>query len=244
MLALVALATAVAAFVKGSIGFGFPTLGTPLLSLLVDVKTAFLVLIVPNVVMDGLQFVRCGAPRATVRRMAPLVAFGAVGMVVGTHLLAALASRTVMLILGGFILLFVGLNVTRLAPRLPPRWEGWASPVAGFVAGVVGGITNVPGTPLVLYFHALGLTKQEFVSAVAFTFVLYKLVQLAAVTWYGLMTAALMVGSLLLTVAALAGFAVGLRVQDRLEPRAFNRVVLAFLALLGTWLVLRNLTAS
>jgi uncharacterized membrane protein YfcA len=55
------------------------------------------------------------------------------------------------------------------------------------------------------------------------------------------MTAALMVGSLLLTAAALAGFAVGLRVQDRLEPRTFNRAVLGFLSLLGIWLLVRSL---
>jgi uncharacterized protein len=241
MLALVALAVAGSAFVKGAIGFGFPTLGTPLLSLLVDVKTAFLVLIVPNIVMDGLQFLRSGAPRATMRRMRSVVALGAVGMVVGTHLLAVLDSRTVMLILGGFILLFVALSLTPFTPRLPPHWEPWASPVAGFVAGVVGGITNVPGTPLVIYFHALGLSKTDFVSAVAFTFVLYKLVQLAAVSWYGLMSGALWLGSLALTGAALAGFAVGLRVQDRLEPRVFNRAVLVFLSLLGLWIVLRSI---
>jgi hypothetical protein len=35
MSVLVALAVAAAAFVKGAIGFGFPTLGTPLLTLLV-----------------------------------------------------------------------------------------------------------------------------------------------------------------------------------------------------------------
>jgi uncharacterized protein len=241
MLALVALATAVSAFVKGAIGFGFPAIGTPLLSLLLDVKTAYLVLIVPNIVMDGVQLVRGGAPLPIVRRMLPVVVFGAVGMVAGTHLLAVLTSRTVMLILGGFVLLFVALNVTRLAPRLPPRWEWWASPVAGLVSGVVGGITNVPGTPLVIYFHALGLPKQDFVRAVAFTFVLAKVAQLAAVTWYGLMTGTLVVGSLLLTLAALVGFAVGLRVQDRLEPRAFNLAVLGFLTLLGIWLLSRNL---
>jgi uncharacterized membrane protein YfcA len=241
MLPLVALAVVASAFVKGAIGFGFPTLGTPLLSLVVDVKTAFLVLIVPNIVMDGLQFARSGAPRATVRRMGPLVVVGAVGMVAGTHLLAVLPSRTVMLILGGFVLLFVVLSVARLSPRLPAGWEPWASPVVGFVAGVVGGLTNVPGTPLVLYFHALGLGKREFVSAVGFTFVLYKLVQLAAVSWYGLMTWALLGGSLLLTLAALAGFAVGLRVQDRLAPAAFNRAVLVFLGGLGAWLVVRSL---
>jgi hypothetical protein len=240
VLPLLALAVAVAAFVKGAIGFGFPTLGTPLLALIVDVKTAFLVLIVPNIVMDGIQLVRAGAPGATARRLGPLVAFGAVGMVLGTHLLASLASSTVMRILGGFILAFVVLSVTRLSPRVPPRWEPWASPVAGFVAGVVGGITNVPGTPLVLYFYALGFGKREFVSAVAFSFVLYKLVQLGAVSWYGLMSWPLLGWSVVLTGAALGAFAVGLRVQDRLEARTFNRVVLLFLAALGGWLVIRS----
>ena len=238
---LLALAVAAAAFVKGAIGFGFPTLGTPLLTLLIDVKTAFLVLIIPNIVMDGIQFVRRGAPRETVRRMASMVVFGAIGTVIGTRLLVALSSRTVMLILGGFILTFVVLNVTQLSPRLPAGWEPWASPVAGFVAGVVGGITNVPGTPLVLYFYALGMSKHEFVSAVAFTFVLYKVVQLGAVTWYGLMTWTILGWSLLLTLAALVGFGLGLRVQDRLSPVTFNRAVLVFLALLGCWIVLRSL---
>jgi uncharacterized membrane protein YfcA len=240
VLPLLALAVALAAFVKGAIGFGFPTLGTPLLALIVDVKTAFLVLIVPNIVMDGIQLVRAGAPAATARRLASLVVFGAAGMVLGTHLLASLASSTVMLILGAFILAFVALSVTRLSPRVPPRWEPWASPVVGFVAGVVGGVTNVPGTPLVLYFYALGLGKHEFVSAVAFSFVLYKLVQLGAVSWYGLMSWSLMGWSVVLTGAALGGFAVGLRVQDRLEPQTFNRAVLAFLAALGGWLVIRS----
>jgi uncharacterized protein len=238
---LLALAVAAAAFVKGAIGFGFPTLGTPLLTLLVDVKTAFLVLIIPNIVMDGIQFARRGAPRATIRRMASLVVFGAIGTVLGTRLLVAMSSRTVMLVLGGFILAFVALNVMRLSPRLPAGWEPWASPVAGFVTGVVGGITNVPGTPLVLYFYALGLSKHEFVSAVAFTFVLYKIVQLGAVTWYGLMTWTVLGWSLLLTLAALAGFGVGLRVQDRLSPATFNRAILVFLAVLGCWLVVRSL---
>ena len=240
MAALVALAVAAAAFVKGAIGFGFPTLGTPLLTLLVDVKTAFLVLIVPNIVMDGIQFARAGAPRATVRRMTPLVVFGGAGTVAGTWLLAVLASRSVMLILGGFIVSFAILNLARVTPRLPPRWEWWASPVAGLIAGVVGGITNVPGTPLVMYFYALGLPKREFVGAMSFTFVLYKLVQLAAVSWYGLMTTRLLGWSALLTVAALAGFAGGLQVQDRMSPALFNRAILIFLTVLGTWLILRS----
>ncbi|MGH7350456.1 MAG: sulfite exporter TauE/SafE family protein, partial [Candidatus Rokuibacteriota bacterium] len=80
---LMAAVVLLAAFVKGAIGFGFPSLGTPLLSLVVDVKTAVVVLILPNIVMDGIQFARRGTPRATARRFGLLLAAGAVGMVLG-----------------------------------------------------------------------------------------------------------------------------------------------------------------
>ena len=229
-----------AALVKGAIGFGFPTLGTPLLSLVMDVKAAVVVLILPNIVMDGLQFLRRGAPIATVKRFALLLVFGAVGTVLGTRLLVALSSRTATLVLGAFILAFVALAVTGVTPRVAPRWEPVLSPVAGFVAGIVGGITNVPGTPLVMYFHALRLDKHEFVSSVAFTFVVYKIVQLGAVAYYGLLSTARIGISVGLTLVALLGFWLGLAVQDRLEQRTFNRAVLVFLGLLGLWLVWRS----
>jgi uncharacterized membrane protein YfcA len=106
-----ALASAVVVFlasvVKGAIGFGFPTLGTPLLALFVDVKTAVVVLILPNIVMDAVQASRRGDLVATARRFALLVLCGAVGTIVGTHLLAVLSARTATLILGATVVSFV-----------------------------------------------------------------------------------------------------------------------------------------
>ncbi len=236
---LVAAATLAAAFVKGAIGFGFPTLATPLLTLVLDVKTSVVLLLLPNIVMDALQLARRGDPTATVRRFGSLLAFGALGTVLGTRVLVTLPPRTAMLALGAFLLLFAALGVTRRSPRVPAGWEWWLSPATGLVVGTVGGVTNVPGTPLAMYFYALALPKHQFVQAVAFTFLVYKTVQLGAVAWYGLMTWALLGASLALTAAALAGFALGLRVQDRLEPAAFNRAVLGFLAVLGGWLIVR-----
>ena len=229
-----------AGFIKGAIGFGFPSLATPLLSLVVDVKTAVVVLILPNIVMDGIQFARRGAPLATVRRFGTLLLSGGVGIVLGTRVLTLLSPRTATLILGVFVLLFVALSVTGLAPKIPPHWEPWLSPPAGFAAGVIGGVTNSPATALVLYFHGIGLAKHDFISSIAFTFFFYKLVQLGAVTWYGLLPWSLLGVSVALTAVALAGFAVGLWVQDRLDQRSFNGAVLFFLAVLGGWLLFRG----
>lgn len=230
-----------AGFVKGAIGFGFPSLATPLLSLVTDVKVAVVVLILPNIVMDTIQFLRRGAPLATARRFGALLVSGAAGVVVGTRVLTMLSPRAAMFTLGVFVVAFVILNVTGLSPKVPAHWERWLSAPAGFVAGLVGGVTNSPATPLVLYFQAIGLGKHDFVASVAFTFIFYKTVQLGAVTWYGLLTWPMLWLSLGLTAVALLAFGVGLRLQDRLEQRSFNRAVLVFLGALGVWLLVRSL---
>lgn len=226
---------------KGFIAFGFPMLATPLLTFFLDVKTAVVLLILPNIAMDVVQFARVGAPWGMVRRMGILVAFGGLGMVLGTRLLVWMSPRTTTLILGIFVLAFLVLNSTRFTLHVAPRWEPWLSPLIGLLGGLLGGVTNVPGTPLVIYFHALGLAKREYLSAVAFTFLTYKIVQLGTVSAYGLLTWPLVGISIGLTAVALLGFRVGLLVQDRLDQRAFNRATVVFIALVGAWLVVKSL---
>jgi hypothetical protein len=207
----------------------------------VDVKTAVAALVIPNLVMDGLQLRRQGPLGATPRRLAPLLVFTMLGTIVGTKLLVVLSGRTATLILGAFVLGFVALDLARFSPRVPAGWERLLAPPVGLAAGVMGGITNAPGTALALYFVALGMDKREFVRSIAFTFLVVKAVQLASLGWYGLLGWPLVLGSLGLTAAGLAGFGLGVRVQDRLDQRAFNRGVLVFLATLGVWLVVRTL---
>lgn len=236
---LTVAAVLLASFVKGAIGFGFPTVATPVAALFVEVKTAVVLLILPNIVMDGIQLVRRGGARETARRLTLLIASGAAGTVAGTHLLVVLPSRTVTLILGCFVILFVALNATRFSPRLPGGARPWLSGPVGFVAGVLGGVTNAPAPPVVIYFYALRMGKDEFVRSVAFVFLVYKAVQLGAVSAYGLLTWRLLAASAGLTALGLVAFAVGLRAQDRLPQRAFNRAILVFLAGVGLWLVVR-----
>ncbi|HEV8616499.1 MAG TPA: sulfite exporter TauE/SafE family protein [Methylomirabilota bacterium] len=234
------LAIVAASFVKGVVAFGFPLVATPLLALALDVKTAVAVSIVPNIVMDSVQAVRGGGTWSTVRRLAVLLVFGIMGMFVGTRLLAVLPPRVATMSLGMFVLIFVTLSVTGVTLRVPLACERWLSPPIGFIAGILGGLTNVPGTALVIYFRALGMGKQEFVRSVALSFMTYKIIQLIAVAYYGLLGIDLVLISVGLTVVGLAAFALGLKVQDRLPEKTFNRTVTTFLAALGLWLVARS----
>jgi uncharacterized membrane protein YfcA len=234
------LAALLAGFLKGTIGFGFPTIGTPVLALFVDVKAAVAVLVPPNIVLDGLQARRGGAGLGTtLRRLLPLLLCGAAGMVLGTRLLIVLPPRVAGALLGGFLLVFVALTVGGVRLHVRKEWERWTGPPVGLLAGIIGGITNVPGTPLVLYFYALELPKAEFVRWVAISFLSYKAVQLVALVWYGAFTVDLIAPAAGVTAVALASFYAGQRIQDRLEQKVFNRVVLGSLAALGLALIAR-----
>lgn len=228
-----------ASFIKGALGFGFPAVATPLLALFMDVKQAIVILIVPNMVMDGIQALRKAGFVSTLKRHTLLYIFGIGGTYLGTQLLARVSSQRALLILGAFVLVFVALNSMRLTLSVPPGWERFLAPLVGLAAGLLGGITNVPGVPLVLYFYALGLPKSEFVRSVAISFFIYKVAQLASVIQVGLMSWLLFGLSVLASVLSLGTFWLGLKVQDRVAQATFNRAILGFLALLGGFLVFR-----
>ncbi len=204
-------------------------------------KTAVALLVIPNLVMDGLQLRRSGAISEAPRRLAPLLVFTMIGTVIGTKLLVALSARTATLVLGGFILGYALLDLARFSPGVPARWELRLAAPVGLAAGIMGGITNAPGTAIALYFVALGMEKREFVRSIAFTFRVVKAVKVGTLVWYGLLTWYLVGVSLGLAATGLAGFRLGLKLQDRLDPRSFSRAVLVFLVVLGVWLVARAL---
>jgi uncharacterized membrane protein YfcA len=234
-------AVAVAAFVKGAIGFGFPTIATPILALVTDVRTAVVVLLVPNMVMDGIQIARRPGALAAARRQAPVILSGVLGLVVGTHFLVRISQRGLQVILGLVILAAVGLGLARPEWRLPAHFERPVGPAVGLFAGVLGGVTNVFGAPIALYYAAIGLGKVEFVRAVAITFLTWKASQFGAVWQVGLMEARLFEVSLGATGVGLAAFALGLRVQDRVHPQTFNRAVLSFLGVISLAMLARAL---
>lgn len=218
-------------------------MATPLLVLVLPARVAVPALVIPNILMDAIQLVRAGRLAETARRMAVLLAFGAVGMVAGTRLLMVLPTRAVTVIIGSLVVVFVVVNaVPRLEVRVPPGWARWLAPPVGVLAGVVGGVANIPGLPLVLYFYSLRMDKAEFVRSVSFTFLVYKLIQLGAVSYFGLLTWPLVGFSLVLSVLSVATFRLGLALQDRLDQATFNRAVLGFLGLLGAWLTWRALS--
>lgn len=234
---LVGLSLLLAAYVKGVSGMGFPLIATPTVALLLDIRTAITILILPNVIMDITQVVRGKFHPAIFRRFATLLLLTVVGVFLGTSVLVTLPLWVLNLTLGLIVLFFIGSHLLRLQFYLPARWERFASPVMGLIGGFLNGMTNAAGPALAIYLYSLRLPKTEFVKSIATIFVITKLSQLAAVSTWKLLNPATLRLSALVTLFILAGFYAGLKTQDRIDQQLFNRCLLALLFVIGSTLV-------
>lgn len=238
---LVGVFLLLAAYVKGTTGMGFPLIATPMVALILDIRTAITILIIPNIVMDIGQIFRGRFLGSIFRRFASLLVLTVVGVFIGTKILVSVPVHIMHLILGFMVLAFVAYNFFHFDFQISASIERLLSPLVGLGGGVLNGMTNVLGPLVALYFYGLKMEKQEFVKSVATTFMVAKVSQLFAVSTWGLLTPSTLLLSLLVTVLSLMGFYLGLKSQDRVNQKTFNRVLLSLLFVIGVTLMVRAL---
>ena len=231
-----------AAYVKGTTGMGFPLIATPTVALLLDIRTAITILIIPNIVMDATQIFRGTFSPALFRRFFWLLVLTVAGVFLGTKVLVTLPIWVLNLTLGLMVLVFVFSNFFRFDWEIPPQMEGMVSPFAGLVGGFLNGMTNAAGPALAIYLYGLKLAKTEFVKSIATIFIVTKVSQLVAVSTWNLFTFSTLSLSLVVTLFCLIGFYAGLKTQDRVNQRTFNRGLLTLLFVIGATLVVRSLS--
>ena len=241
---LVGAALLLAAFVKGATGLGFPLIATPMVALLLDIRTAVTVLILPNLFMDSAQVIRDGIPYEVFRRFSNLYLPTIVGEYLGTMALVKTPLWILNLCLAVMVLVFVGSNLLKFGFAISPREERILSPAFGFVSGFLNGLTNAAGPTLAIYLYSLKLEKRAFVKSIATIFMITKLTQLVAISTWNLFNRDTITLSVQVLLFTLAGFYAGIKAQDRGRQATFNRGLLALLALIGVTLLVRALTQS
>jgi hypothetical protein len=235
----VAAALLLAAFVKGASGMGFPMIATPMVALLLDIRTAVVILIIPNLLMDATQIFRRSLSIEIFHRFKWLLLWTILGVFLGTKVLVMLPAWILNLTLGVTVLAFVAWSLLRVELRISARLEKVLSFVVGIVGGFLNGMTNAAGPVPAIYLYSLRLPKVEFIKSIATIFIVTKLSQLAAVSTWNLFDRARLELSLGVTLFVLAGFYLGLKAQDRVNQQTFNRALLAILFAVGVVLVWR-----
>lgn len=223
-LGFVVLACLFSGFAHGAIGFGFPIVATPLVALVVDIKSAIALIAPLTLALVLISALRGGGVARILRDFWPLLAGAAVGAWLGTRLLIAAPPEPFILVLALAILLY--LNLDRLGRGTSPAVQ--RRPVAfgvafGFAAGVFEALANVAGPILLIYFMLLGLAPAQIVQTLNLCFSVGKGAQTLTLATSAAMTLGfwLLIGALALP--SIAALFAGMRVRHRIDAATYRR---------------------
>ncbi len=226
VIAWLAFAVLLAGFVQGALGFGFPFVATPMVAMIVDMRTAIIIVLLPTLATVVITLVTSGPLRLTLRRFWLMPVYATCGALAGTLIFVATPQAPYQLLLA--LIIIVYLNLDRLSRGewpLVKRHEKAFAPLAGFAAGLFEGTANVAAPPLIIYYLALGLAPAMMVQAMQLCFLVGKSTQFAVLTLHGGVSSAQWIATLPFCVVAVAAGFAGARIRDRIDALVFRRWV-------------------
>jgi uncharacterized membrane protein YfcA len=226
IIAAVVCSLIVAGLLKGIVGVGMPVVALPLLSLLIDVKSAAMLLSMPLIVSNLPQALEGGKTGRCLMQLMPVILGMIPGLFLGVRLLLALDANVAKMAAGLVLMGIAG--VTLLAPklRLQSRLAVPAGIAFGFFGGMLGGIAAMAGPLVFIFLLAKGLRGKEFTKDAS----LYLVVSAGLLAI--LLTTSREFSWLDLSVSTAAmlpvglGMYVGQYMRDKIAPETFRKLVL------------------
>jgi len=223
-LAFVAAACLVSGFAHGALGFGFPIVATPLVALVVDIKTAIALIAPLTLALVVISVLREGNLAALLRRFWFMPFAMALGAWAGTHLLLMAPPEPFLLVLAGVILLYLNLDrLERGRSAAVERHRAAFGVGFGTAAGAFEATANVAGPVLLMYFMLLGLGPSQVVQALNLCFTFGKGTQVATWAASGAMPPGMWLAVAVLFVPSIAALFIGMRVRDRIDAATYRR---------------------
>lgn len=244
---LIAAIIAAGAMASGISGFGFALLSVTLLSFFFDVKTAVVFLVLHVLTQNILQFINL-RKYFDLRSVVPLLAGGMLGVPPGVLFLKSMDVELVQKVLGVVVLLFVlqSLLKERKSRReYQDMYGGFREPHKGMAGlfGVTGGMLMGAflsgGPPIVMYAIQAGGSKYRIKATMQSFFLFSNIYSLALYIWSGLMTLEIALESIKYLPVTIAATLFGISLFKGMSVGVFNRMLYAFLALVGVMMLVK-----
>ncbi|AXS41021.1 sulfite exporter TauE/SafE family protein [Breoghania sp. L-A4] len=241
---LIFLAAAVfvlAGTIKGTVGIGLPTAAVGILAQFIDPHLALALVVFPIMTGNAWQAYRAGGMLATLKRYWIFALVSMVALWLSTFVTAAISTDTLITVLGGVIVIFAVTSLAFTPPVIPDRFDRLAQIIAGVLAGIMGGFTAIWAPPMVIYFIARRVDKDEFVRASGLLIFLGSLPLCLGFWQSGLLTGPNALISLMMIVPTLLGFTFGEILRRRLNDNRFRTAVLLIFLAMGLNLIRKAL---
>ncbi len=148
LLIMVGMVFCIAGFVKGMVGLGLPTVSLGLLSIIVDLPTAMVLLVMPSLATNVWQALAGGQIGPLWRRLWLFLLMAVVMVHFGAQLSTLVETKVLHRCLGALLLLYAISGLITKLPQSSPRLEKILGLVCGAANGLLTGLTGtlfVPG---------------------------------------------------------------------------------------------------
>ena len=232
---LVVLGGFLGGFASGLTGFGFGLSSLPVWVFVLAPSVSGPLVVVCSVV-GQVQTMPAIWHSIDVRRLAPFVILGLIGVPLGVWLLPQISPTTFRVGLGFVLIVTCSLLlVLRIEKRRDSTRAGDA--LVGFVGGILGGIAGLSGIVPTIWTELHGWGKDErraILQGFNLSILLFSLATLAVA---GLLDARLLPMLLLAVPGTIVGAYIGRKIYARVDARRFSRIVLLLLLIAGAVLV-------
>ena len=231
----------ISSLVHGSIGFGFPMIATPLLAIVTDMKTAILYIAIPTLLINLISIYSEGNFLQAVKKFYPLALMGMIGSAIGTQILIYSSTDFFKLLLALSIFLYLFIQKFKIHMYWIEKKKRLATVVFGLIAGLIGGLTNVMASILIIYSLESKHTKKEIIQSTNLCFLFGKIIQIVLFTIHGSFNEELLsISFSSLFIVAIAMF-LGLKVKNKIPQEIYRKVVKVVLFVIASFLVYQSI---
>lgn len=223
IIAYVALVIAVAGWIQGALGLGFPMIATPLIAAATSMQTAVVMVLIPCIATVIVSVIRSPGFGPVLYRFWWIAIVALLGAAAGAKLFVLYPGFPYALLLAGVILFY--LNLDRLGLSQWPvmkRNEKSFGLLFGFLGGLSESTANIAAPPLIIYYLGIGLPPLSLVPAMNISFFTGKVTQFATLAPSGIASAEQWLLTLPLAVVAVIASWYGSNVRSRIGGTAYR----------------------
>jgi len=228
-----------AGLVKGGTGLGFSTTCLPFLVLALGLDRAMPLVLVPSLTSNLMVHLQAGNFRQTVKIFWPMFLALIPGLLAGLWLLTRVDLGFAAAALGGVLIIYGVWAIKNIEAMLPDRFVAALRIPAGFLGGLINGLTGSQIMPVLPFLLSQPLERNIFLQTINTSFTISSLIMVAGLSKIGFLTIELAIYSALALIPVFLGVRLGTRIRERMTTDMFRKAVLIVLIGLGAVLILK-----
>ncbi len=218
---------------KGATGAGTPVVAVPVIAAFLDVRTAVIIMVIPNLATNIWQQWQFRKYRLPKRFAATYAIAGGIGALIGTTMLATLPPKTLSMVLVATVFAYVALRLARPAFRLAFELASKFVLPVGIVGGILQGVAGISAPVTISFLNAMRLERPVFIATISAYFAAMTLTQIGTMFAHGMLTYQLLGLGTAALVPILATIPLGSWMARHMSAQLFDRVILIMLSLLA-----------